>query len=118
MIRFFVLLSIFLAWHGLLVGRSVCRWCVASIVAAMSVAAALQIYIDLDYTDPASRVPTGADPMGLVLRVENVHFQPEMKAVNVKRFGSNAWPASSRIRCACSRSPKACTQCTAEKRLQ
>ena len=40
-----------------------------------------------DYADPAHRVPTGADPMGLVKRVENVHFQPDMKAVNLKRFG-------------------------------
>lgn len=40
-----------------------------------------------DYQDPQSRVPTGADPMGLVKRVENVHFQDEMKALNVKRFG-------------------------------
>ena len=27
-----------------------------------------------DYADPSSSVPTGADPMGRILRVENVSF--------------------------------------------
>jgi len=39
-----------------------------------------------DYADPSSNVPTGADPMGHVKRVENVHFTPEMQTLNLKRF--------------------------------
>lgn len=39
-----------------------------------------------DYRDPGNRVATGADPMGRVKRVENVHFQHEMKALNLRRF--------------------------------
>lgn len=39
-----------------------------------------------DYADPSSNVPTGADPMGHVKRVENVHFTPEMQMLNLKRF--------------------------------
>lgn len=39
-----------------------------------------------DYQDPQNRVPDGANPMGMVKRVENVHFQDAMKAVNLKLF--------------------------------
>lgn len=39
-----------------------------------------------DYNDPENRVATGADPMGRIKRVENVHFQDEMKALNLKQF--------------------------------
>lgn len=39
-----------------------------------------------DYADPSSNVPTGADPMGHVKRVENVHFTPEMQLLDLKRF--------------------------------
>lgn len=39
-----------------------------------------------DYADPSSNVPTGADPMGHVKRVENVHFTPEMQLLDLRRF--------------------------------
>lgn len=39
-----------------------------------------------DYASPSSRVPTGEDPMGRIKRVENVHFNPEMKALNTKKY--------------------------------
>ncbi len=39
-----------------------------------------------DYQDPSNRVPTPDHPMGLVKRVENVHFTPEMRAVNTKEL--------------------------------
>lgn len=39
-----------------------------------------------DYQDPQNRDPTGADPMGRIKRVENVHFRDDMKAVNLKRY--------------------------------
>lgn len=39
-----------------------------------------------DYADPSSNVPTGADPMGHVKRVENVHFTPAMQLLDLKRF--------------------------------
>jgi tetratricopeptide (TPR) repeat protein len=39
-----------------------------------------------DYQDPKSRVPTGADPMGMVKRVENVHFKGDMKTLNLNRY--------------------------------
>lgn len=39
-----------------------------------------------DYRDPENRVATGADPMGRLKRVENVHFQDDMKALNMKMF--------------------------------
>lgn len=39
-----------------------------------------------DYADPSSSVPTGADPMGRIKRVENVHFHPEMKNLNTKMY--------------------------------
>lgn len=39
-----------------------------------------------DYADPANSVPTGADPMGRIKRVENVHFQPAMEALDLKLF--------------------------------
>jgi hypothetical protein len=39
-----------------------------------------------DYADPSSSVPTGADPMGRIKRVENVHFQPGMEALDLKLF--------------------------------
>ena len=36
-----------------------------------------------DYRDPFNLVPTGADPMGRLKRVENSHFQPELKAFTI-----------------------------------
>jgi len=39
-----------------------------------------------DYQDPENRVSTGADPMGRVKRVENVHFTDAMKSLNLKKF--------------------------------
>jgi hypothetical protein len=39
-----------------------------------------------DYADPSSSVPTGEDPMGRIKRVENVHFQPGMEALDLKLF--------------------------------
>ncbi len=39
-----------------------------------------------DYADPSSSVPTGEDPMGRIKRVENVHFQPGMQALDLKLF--------------------------------
>ena len=39
-----------------------------------------------DYADPSSSVPTGEDPMGRIKRVENVHFQPSMQALDLKLF--------------------------------
>lgn len=39
-----------------------------------------------DYADPSSSVPTGADPMGRIKRVENVHFQPSMQTLDIKLF--------------------------------
>lgn len=39
-----------------------------------------------DYADPSSSARTGEDPMGRIKRVENVHFNPEMKMLNTKRF--------------------------------
>lgn len=39
-----------------------------------------------DYADPSSSVPTGEDPMGRIKRVENVHFQPAMRALDLKLF--------------------------------
>jgi hypothetical protein len=39
-----------------------------------------------DYREPENRVATGADPMGRIKRVENVHFQDDMKALNLKRY--------------------------------
>lgn len=35
-----------------------------------------------DYADPSSSVTTGADPMGRIKRVENVHFYPDIKNLN------------------------------------
>jgi tetratricopeptide (TPR) repeat protein len=43
-------------------------------------------YGPFDYWDPENNVATGADPMGRLKRVENVHFSSEMKTVNLKRF--------------------------------
>lgn len=37
-----------------------------------------------DYADPSSSAPTGADPMGRIKRVENVHFKPEVRNLNTK----------------------------------
>lgn len=39
-----------------------------------------------DYADPSNNIPTGADPMGHVKRVENVHFTPAMQLLDLKRF--------------------------------
>jgi hypothetical protein len=39
-----------------------------------------------DYADPSSSVRDGENPMGRIKRVENVHFNPEMKMLNTKRF--------------------------------
>ncbi len=39
-----------------------------------------------DYRDPANHVPTSADPMGRLKRVENVHFRESMKSVDLKRY--------------------------------
>ncbi|MBN9694942.1 MAG: tetratricopeptide repeat protein [Zoogloea sp.] len=39
-----------------------------------------------DYNDPAMRAPTGENPMGQIKRVENVHFQPDMQFLNIRRF--------------------------------
>lgn len=39
-----------------------------------------------DYRDPENRVATGADPMGRIKRVENVHFQADMRALNLRMF--------------------------------
>lgn len=39
-----------------------------------------------DYADPSSSSRTGEDPMGRIKRVENVHFNPEMKMLNTKRY--------------------------------
>lgn len=39
-----------------------------------------------DYADPANSVSTGADPMGRIKRVENVHFTPEMQLLDLKRW--------------------------------
>lgn len=39
-----------------------------------------------DYADPSSTASTGADPMGRIKRVENVHFNSEMKMLNTKRY--------------------------------
>jgi tetratricopeptide (TPR) repeat protein len=39
-----------------------------------------------DYADPKSSEATGADPMGLIKRVENVHFNSEMKKLNLKLY--------------------------------
>jgi hypothetical protein len=50
----------------------------------------LQNYAEVgpwDYHDPSNRMPTGADPMGRVLRVENVHFHPEIRNVDLQRAG-------------------------------
>jgi tetratricopeptide (TPR) repeat protein len=47
----------------------------------------LKNYADVgpwDYSDPSSSVPTGADPMGRIKRVENVHFYPDVKNLNTK----------------------------------
>jgi len=45
-----------------------------------------QQYGPWDYADPSNSVPTGADPMGAIKRVENVHFQPGMEALDFKSF--------------------------------
>lgn len=37
-----------------------------------------------DYTDPSSSIATGADPMGRIKRVENVHFSPDVRNLNTK----------------------------------
>jgi tetratricopeptide (TPR) repeat protein len=39
-----------------------------------------------DYRDPENFISTGADPMGRLKRVENVHFQDDMKALNLRMF--------------------------------
>lgn len=39
-----------------------------------------------DYADPSSSESTGSDPMGRIKRVENVHFQHEMEALDLKKF--------------------------------
>lgn len=39
-----------------------------------------------DYADPSSSAATGDDPMGRIKRVENVHFQPAMEALDLKQF--------------------------------
>jgi hypothetical protein len=39
-----------------------------------------------DYSDPRSSLRDGTDPMGRIKRVENVHFNPEMQTLNLKRF--------------------------------
>lgn len=39
-----------------------------------------------DYADPSSSVPTGADPMGRIKRVENVHFKPDIRNLNTKKY--------------------------------
>lgn len=49
----------------------------------------LRNYSDIgpwDYADPSSSASTGSDPMGRIKRVENVHFNPEMKILNTKRY--------------------------------
>lgn len=39
-----------------------------------------------DYADPSSSMATGENPMGRIKRVENVHFQPGMEALDLKTF--------------------------------
>lgn len=39
-----------------------------------------------DYSDPESSASTGADPMGKVKRVENVHFNSDVRSLNRKRY--------------------------------
>jgi tetratricopeptide (TPR) repeat protein len=49
----------------------------------------LKNYSDIgpwDYADPSSSVPTGADPMGRIKRVENVHFYSDIKNLNTKKL--------------------------------
>lgn len=49
-------------------------------------------YGPFDYHDPENKVPTGADPMGRIRRVENVHFRPEtefLQVRNVERLASD-----------------------------
>jgi hypothetical protein len=49
----------------------------------------LKNYSDIgpwDYADPSSSASTGGDPMGRIRRVENVHFNPEMRTLNTKRY--------------------------------
>lgn len=41
-------------------------------------------YGPFDYHDPENKVPTGADPMGRIKRVENVHFKPETEQLQVR----------------------------------
>lgn len=49
-------------------------------------------YGPFDYQDPENKVPTPADPMGRIKRVENVHFRPEtefLQVRNVERLASD-----------------------------
>ncbi|WP_153131821.1 tetratricopeptide repeat protein [Dechloromonas hortensis] len=39
-----------------------------------------------DYSDPSSSASTGADPMGRIKRVENVHFNSDVRSLNRKRY--------------------------------
>lgn len=39
-----------------------------------------------DYYDPSSSASTGADPMGRIKRVENVHFKPGMRNLNTREY--------------------------------
>lgn len=40
-----------------------------------------------DYFDPSSSASTGADPMGRIKRVENVHFKQGIRSLNIKQNG-------------------------------
>lgn len=67
-----------------------CWFGMANVVFAQaSVCGELKNFADVgpwDYADPSSSAPTGADPMGRIKRVENVHFHPEMKNLNTKMY--------------------------------
>lgn len=39
-----------------------------------------------DYADPSSSAPTGENPMGRIKRVENVHFNPSMRNLDLRRY--------------------------------
>ncbi|MBS1157319.1 MAG: repeat-containing protein [Proteobacteria bacterium] len=39
-----------------------------------------------DYADPTSTMATGENPMGRIKRVENVHFNPQMQSLDLKKF--------------------------------
>lgn len=72
------------AWLAVLSGA-----CLQTATAGVEDCGVLQNHGDVgpwDYADPSSSVGTGADPMGRIKRVENVHFKPDIRNLNTKRY--------------------------------